>query len=134
MFRTGCGVALALTAFSAAADPGNELARLREEAAAHRQTLEAIETRIGLLERKGGNSAAREGGSSSLVQLKQSWSQVKEGMPEDRVLELLGKPEKVLRIDGTLVWYYLYTGIGRGSVFFNAGRKVSSLQSPSLGW
>jgi hypothetical protein len=50
------------------------------------------------------------------------------------VQALLGAPEKVMRIDGALVWYYVYPGIGPGSVFFNASGKVSSRQSPSLGW
>ena len=47
---------------------------------------------------------------------------------------LLGKPEKALRIDGSLVWYYIYPGIGRGSVFFNGDGRVSTTQSPGLGW
>jgi hypothetical protein len=50
------------------------------------------------------------------------------------VRALLGAPEKVLRIDGALMWYYAYPGIGPGSVFFNASGKVSSRQSPRLGW
>ena len=71
---------------------------------------------------------------SSLVEMKQNWLQVQRGTPEERVQKLLGKPEKVLRIDGNLVWYYVYQGIGRGSVFFDGNGKVSATQPPSLGW
>jgi hypothetical protein len=144
-----CGIVLALTRLSVAADPTDELARVREEAAQLRQALDRLDARIRTLERQDGGPVARkdsvqpEASRSEaspaaqifpLVSLKQNWSQVQPGMPEDRVQALLGKPERVLRIDGALVWYYIYPGIGRGSVFFNANGKVSSAQSPSLGW
>src|SRR5207342_3134442 len=119
------------------------LSRLREEAAQRRRELEGTEARIRALENSGeaaGREDASRAGSalatqvSPLVQLKQNWSQVEPGTPQDRVQALLGAPERVLRIDGALVWYYVYPGIGPGSVFFNASGKVSSRQSPSLGW
>lgn len=148
-FLLGCGVVVALTALSAAADQAEELARLREEAAKLRQTLEGLDSRIRALESQQRSPAARKGtepprdlGSetrppipvSPVVSLKQSWSQVQPGTPEDKVQALLGKPARVLHIDGAVVWYYVYPGIGRGSVFFNASGKVSSAQEPSLGW
>jgi hypothetical protein len=144
-----CGIVLALTTLSVAADPTDELARLREEAAQLRGALDRLDARIRTLERQDGGPVTRKDSGqpeasrseaipvsqiSSLVSLKQNWSQVQPGTPEDRVQVLLGKPERVLRIDGALVWYYVYPGIGRGSVFFNANGKVSSAQSPSLGW
>jgi hypothetical protein len=55
-------------------------------------------------------------------------------LPEEKVEALLGKPQKILRIDNTPVWYYVYPEIGRGSVFFNASGKVSGRQAPGLGW
>ena len=138
------GAAAALTALPAGAQPSGDVSRLREEAAQQRRDLEATEARIRTLEQKSGETAGRGEAPhtgtalatqvSPLVQLKQSWSQVEPGTPEDRVRALLGAPQKVLRIDGTLVWYYAYPGIGPGSVFFNASGKVSSRQSPSLGW
>lgn len=144
-----CGVAASLTALPAAADQSDDLSRLREEAAKQRQELEGTEAKIRALEQKNGDPTGREAGAmsgasrtepaaatqvSSLVQLKKNWSQVEPGTPQDRVQALLGAPEKVLTIDGALVWYYVYPGIGQGSVFFNASGKVSSRQSPSLGW
>jgi uncharacterized coiled-coil protein SlyX len=138
------GLAAGLTALQALADQSDDLTRLREEAAQQRRELEGTEARLRALEQKGGETAGRESGSqpaaapptqvSQLVQLKQNWSQVEPGTPEDRVRALLGAPEKVLRIDGALMWYYAYPGIGPGSVFFNASGKVSSRQSPRLGW
>lgn len=148
-FLLACGIAIAVTTLSVAADQSDELARLREDAVQLRAALNRLEARIQALERQNGDSAARKdsgqpGGLgsqavpttqiSSLVLLKQNWSQVQPGTPEDRVEALLGKPERVLRIDGALVWYYIYPGIGRGSVFFSGNGKVSSAQSPSLGW
>jgi uncharacterized coiled-coil protein SlyX len=138
------GLAAGLTALQVLADQSDDLTRLRDEAAQQRRELEGTEARLRALEHKSGDTAGRENGSqpaaapptqvSQLVQLKQNWSQVEPGTPEDRVRALLGAPEKVLRIDGALMWYYAYPGIGPGSVFFNASGKVSSRQSPRLGW
>lgn len=131
-----CGVVVALTGLPAAADQSDDVSRLREEAAQQRRSLEEIETRIRALEQKSGDATAREAAIqvSPLVQLKKNWSEVEPGTPQDKVQALLGQPEKMLRIDGALVWYYVYPGVGSGSVFFNASGKVSSRQSPSLGW
>ncbi len=149
---TVCSIILALTALPVAADQTDELARLHEEAAQLRQALERLEIRIRALERQNEDPVApKDNGQpeasrskampaaqiSPLVSLKQNWSQVQPGTPEDGVQALLGKPERVLRIDGAPVWYYMYhmyPGIGRGSVFFNANGNVSSAQSPSFGW
>lgn len=140
-FLLACGVVVALTGLPAAADQSDDVSRLREEAAQQRRSLEETEARIRALEQKSGGEAGASRGDaapalqvSTLVQLKKNWSQVEPGVPQDKVQALLGKPEKVLRIDGALVWYYAYPGIGPGSVFFNASGKVSSRQSPSLGW
>jgi hypothetical protein len=137
------GIAAALTALPASADQSDDLARLREEAAQQRRELEGTEARLRALEQKSGETAGRENGVqptsapatvSQLVQLKRNWSQVEPGTSQDLVRALLGAPEKALRIDGALMWYYVYPGIGPGSVFFNASGKVSSRQSPRLGW
>ncbi len=143
------GIVIALTTPSAAADQADELAHLRAEAVQLRQALERLEARIQVLERQDRDPATRgDTGQpqvphseavpaaqiSPLVSLKQNWAQVQPGTPEDKVQALLGRPEKVLRIDGTLVWYYLYQGIGRASVSFNGNGRVSSTQPPSLGW
>jgi hypothetical protein len=138
------GIAAALTALPASADQSDDLARLREEAAQQRRELEGTEARLRALEQKSGETAGRENGVqpagapatqvSQLVQLERNWSQVEPGTSQDLVRALLGTPEKALRIDGALMWYYVYPGIGPGSVFFNASGKVSSRQSPRLGW
>jgi hypothetical protein len=133
--------ALAVLVAYPAAGQGDDLTRLREDAARQRQDLEATEARIRTLEQQSGS---QPGGSrtdspsttqlGALMLLKKNWSQVEPGAPQERVHTLLGAPEKVLRIDGALVWYYAYPGIGPGSVFFNASGKVSSRQAPSFGW
>ncbi len=133
-FAAGC-IAIALSTPAAGQD--DELVRLHQEAAALRQALERLEARIQALEGNAGAASASPGyskGIDALASLKRGWSQVVPGLPEDKVEALLGKPEKILRIDNTPVWYYIYPEIGRGSVFFNGNGKVSSAQSPSLGW
>ncbi|HKW36320.1 MAG TPA: hypothetical protein VJO54_00755 [Burkholderiales bacterium] len=140
------GALAALSACAAAADQSENLSRLREEAAQQRQTLEATESRIRALEQNGENASGGHAGAQpgsaddasrtqmSLARLKKNWSQVEPGTPRERVHALLGAPDKVLRIDGSLVWYYVYPGIGPASVFFSGSGKVSSRQSPSFGW
>ncbi len=151
------GVAVALSASPVRADPTEDLARLKQEAAQLRHSLDQLEAKIGALEnRQGGRnvapsatgpasnpgpegSPANAPGSTaksvatevtSLAALRQNWSRVQPGTTDDAVQALLGKPERVLRIDGSPVWYYLYPGVGRGSVFFTLDGKVSSTQAP----
>ena len=155
-----CGLALGVAAAQTPADP-TEIEQLRAEAARLRQSLDAIDARIQALESKNRESAlpnetnppaapapqlaapaaSAAGGNgtqrpppSPLVELKEHWSQVEAGTSSDKVLALLGKPDRELRINGKPVWYYVYPGIGRGSVFFNSDGRVSTSQSPSLGW
>jgi len=149
------GFGLALIPPSTWADPPDELGRLREEAAQLRRSLDQLDARIRALEARqgaaqdrGDGAAARAlsdtpaaaapapaaAGISSLASLKKSWSQVEAGTSGEKVQSLLGKPERILTIDGSTVWYYTYPGIGRGSVFLNRDGKVSSSQSPSFGW
>jgi hypothetical protein len=135
--RLLAGLALALSAAFAFADQGDDLTRLREEAAQQRRDLEGTEARIRALEHDPGSGPARNASlqpASPLVQLKSSWSQVEPGTSMERVQALLGPPEKALRIDGSLVWYYAYPGIGPASVFFNERGVVSSRQAPTFGW
>lgn len=137
-FLMACSIAVTLSALPAWADQGDDVNRLREEAAKQRRDLEETEDRIRALEQQKGAAPVRAASPapkvSELALLKKNWSQVEPGAPQERVQTLLGAPEKVLHIDGALVWYYAYPGIGPGSVFFNASGKVSSRQAPSFGW
>lgn len=125
----------------ARADSPEELARLREEAVQIRQSLERLEARIRALEGQTTpvaplpkSDAATSGEAPdnivSLVRLKQNWSQIERGMPQDQVKRLLGTPARELHIDGSLAWYYVYPGIGRGSVFFDGSGKATAVQAP----
>lgn len=134
-------LAAVLVALPAHADETDDVARLREEAAALRQSLEQLEAKIQTLERAEG---ARPAASPAprpekqpelpLVSVQRSWSEVRPGVAKERVSALLGAPEKVLRINGDLVWYYVYPGAGRGSVFFSTGDTVTAVQAPRPGW
>ena len=55
-------------------------------------------------------------------------------MSQAEIADVLGQPSKETRIDGKLVWYYYYPGIGGASVFFKSNGQVSSYQAPNVGW
>lgn len=135
-------LAAALTALTSRADPVGELTSLRQEAARLRQSLDDFDARIRALENTGqvaGGLAEIERtkaapAESGLFVLQRNWSKIQPGVSQERVDALLGKPERVLRINGDLAWYYVYPGLGRGSVFFDGKGKVSSTQAPRAGW
>jgi hypothetical protein len=139
-------VAAGCASAAARADPAEELERLRAESAQMHRALDALDARIRALEgdvrgpRGAGVERADEPPARatrpdlSPVVVRRAWSQVERGVPAARVEDLLGKPEKLLRIDGNLVWYYVYPELGRGSVFFDASGKVSGAQPPGTGW
>jgi len=126
-------LAFALIAIApwALAQPVDELANLKQEQARLRRALDELDQRIRALE---GPDAARPTISASPGDLQRSWSEIKPGVPKARVDELLGKPAREMRINGDLVWYYVYPGIGPGSVFFSGENKVTSMQAPRSGW
>lgn len=71
--------------------------------------------------------------ASAQAQLRVNWSRIRPGIDADEVSRLLGPPTSRLRLDGRNAWYYSYPAIGKGSVFFTDGGRVSSRQSP-FGW
>jgi hypothetical protein len=135
----------ALVALPAIADTADELDSLRQEAARMRQSLDAFDARIRALEaadpspkppvaNKATMSPYDKQALPPAFSLQRDWSEIKPGTSKERVDELLGKPEREMRINGDQVWYYVYPGVGRGSVFFDGQGKVSSTQAPRAGW
>lgn len=61
------------------------------------------------------------------------WLQVKEGMTQADINTLVGAPQKIFALNGKTVWYYVYPGVGAGSVFFDANGRASSYQKPPVG-
>ncbi len=121
----------ALTMPPARAQRTDELASVKQEQARLRESLENIDRRIRALE---GASSSSPAGRPAALDLQRKWSEVQPGIAKAHVDELLGTPERVMRINGDLVWYYIYPGIGRGSVFFNNEDKVTATQPPTPGW
>src|SRR5215475_1621652 len=72
--------------------------------------------------------------AGSIAALRESWSHVGKGMTKAQIQEVLGPPTNELTINGKLVWYYYYAGIGGSSVFFNGDGRVSSHQRPTVGF
>jgi len=69
-----------------------------------------------------------------VVLLRNSWRHISTGMKQEEVKQTLGPPTKEMLMNGKVVWYYHYAGLGAGSVFFNANGRSSSSQPPNLGW
>lgn len=78
--------------------------------------------------------AANASVDDKVVLLRSSWQRIARGMEQSAVTDTLGPPSRNMLINGKVVWYYYYAGLGAGSVFFNADGRVSSSQSPNLGW
>ena len=78
--------------------------------------------------------SARASVDDKVVILRNSWRRISTGMRQDDVKQTLGPPTRETLINGKVVWYYYYAGLGAGSVFFNADGRASSSQSPNLGW
>lgn len=72
--------------------------------------------------------------AGSITALRESWSHVEKGMTRAQIQKVLGPPTNELTINGKLVWYYYYTGVGGSSVFFNGDGRVSSHQRPTVGF
>ena len=142
--RLACLVAFMAAACAAglAAAQQADVDALKAEAARMRQSLDELDARIRAAE--GERSVAPAAApaakpdskepAGSYVSVQQSWSQVRTGLPKERVDALLGKPERVMQINGDDVWYYVYPGLGRGSVFFNSKGIVTASQPPRIGW
>jgi hypothetical protein len=79
-------------------------------------------------------SASPAPAPNSVIVLRESWSRVARNMSQAEIADVLGQPRKQTRIDGKLVWYYYYPGIGGASVFFKSNGQVSSYQPPNVGW
>lgn len=145
---------LAAVMFSSAAHAADEeLRALREEVAAMREALRDLDRRIESLESAraaagtvpdSANAApapppapqasATSARPDSVAALRINWSHVAPGTTKEKALEALGPASQEMTINGKLVWYYVYPGIGRGSIFFNDDGRVSSRQAPSTGW
>ena len=77
--------------------------------------------------------AAKASVDDKIVVLRKSWRRISGEMTREHVREVLGPPSKEMLINGKVVWYYLYSGLGAGSVFFKSDGHVSSSQSPNIG-
>ena len=78
--------------------------------------------------------AAKASVDDKIVVLRKSWRRISGDMTREQVSEALGPPSKEMLINGKVVWYYLYSGLGAGSVFFKSDGHVSSSQPPNIGW
>jgi outer membrane lipoprotein-sorting protein len=78
--------------------------------------------------------AAKGSIDDKVVILRNSWRRISTGRKQADVKEALGPPTRETLMNGKVVWYYYYAGLGAGSVFFNGDGRISSSQSPNLGW
>lgn len=125
-------------ALPASAQTSDELTALKQEQARLRQSLDEIDRRIRALE--GGSAAAGmtppavEVRQAASLTLQHAWSEIKPGVMKTQVDQILGKPAREMSINSDRVWYYVYPGVGSGSVFFNSQDRVTAAQPPRPGW
>lgn len=121
-------------ALPAGAQTTDELAALKQEQARLRQSLDDIDRRIRALEgasAPAGTTTPRiEVPQTTYPTLQRAWSEIQPGVMKARVDQILGKPAREMLINSDRVWYYVYPGIGSGSVFFNSQDKVTATQAP----
>ena len=128
----------------------NDTASLRREVRALQREVADLKARVTVLERAVAAgapqaatpaSAAPQAGAAAPPtvaqpqgpEIRHRWREIKHGMTQAQITQLLGKPERVLTLNNQMVWYYHYTGIGGGSVVFTNDGHVSSWQNPPLG-
>ncbi len=78
--------------------------------------------------------AAKASVDDKIVVLRKSWRRISSEMTRENVREALGPPSQEMLINGKALWYYVYSGLGAGSVFFKSDGHVSSSQPPNIGW
>ena len=71
---------------------------------------------------------------NTVLALRERWSRVAKKCTQAEISDVLGQPSKEIRIDGKLVWYYYYPGIGGASVFFKRMAMFPVIRRPNVGW
>ena len=68
------------------------------------------------------------------VSFREAWRGIHDGLTQDEVKKLLGQPQHEFMLSGKRVWYYYYSGVGGGSVFFGENGRVAGSQEPPRPW
>lgn len=64
----------------------------------------------------------------------EAWQSVHSDLSAGEVRKLLGEPARRFQLGNRLVWYYVYPGVGRGSVMFDQSGHVVDWQRPPFSW
>lgn len=103
------------------------------ESLAHR--VRALEIEVEQLQQQ---SAARATSAASAPapapSFREAWRGIHDGLTQDEVKKLLGQPQHEFMLSGKRVWYYYYSGVGGGSVFFGENGRVAGSQEPPRPW
>lgn len=106
-----------------------------------RRKLEDLTARVAAIEKRLGDApgvgstnapATVPGNAGAPAVPAAAWRRIEAGMTREQVKNLLGEPKRAFELDGSLVWYYSYSGAGAGSVFFDSAGRASSFQRPSI--
>jgi len=68
------------------------------------------------------------------VSFREAWRGIHDGLTQDEVKKLLGQAQHEFMLSGKRVWYYYYSGVGGGSVFFSENGRVAGSQEPPRPW
>lgn len=131
----GVAVALLDPADTQAAETDSGALKEQVESLAHR--VRALEIEVEQLQQQ---SAARATSVGSVpaqpvpVSFREAWRGIHDGLTQDEVKKQLGLPQHEFMLSGKRVWYYYYSGVGGGSVFFGENGRVAGSQEPPRPW
>ncbi|MDE2089244.1 MAG: outer membrane protein assembly factor BamE [Gammaproteobacteria bacterium] len=130
----------------------NDTASLRREVQALQREVADLKARITVLERAVAAGAPQQPSAAPASappqagavppptaappqgpEIRHRWREIKHGMTQAQITQLLGNPTRTLTLNNQPVWYYHYMGVGSGSVVFTDDGHVSSWQNPPLG-
>lgn len=118
-----------------AAETGSGALKEQVESLAHR--VRALEIEVEQLQQQSAARATSVGlvpAQPVAVSFREAWRGIHDGLTQDEVKKLLGQPQHEFMLSGKHVWYYYYSGVGGGSVFFGENGRVAGSQEPPRPW
>ena len=114
-----------------------DIGALKEQIDSLSHRVRALEIEVDQLQQQ---SAARATSAGSApvqpvpISFREAWRGIHDGLTQDEVKKMLGQPQHEFMLSGKRVWYYYYSGVGGGSVFFGENGRVAGSQEPPRPW
>ena len=110
---------------------------LKEQVESLSHRVRALEIEVEQLQQQSAARATSVGpmpAQPAPVSFREAWRGIHDGLTQDEVKKLLGQPQHEFMLSGKRVWYYYYSGVGGGSVFFGENGRVAGSQEPPRPW